>query len=185
MRVFLTGSQGVGKSSISEKLVSTYDFVAFDSRSKKFIKPENKNVQTDFDSSEFLKFQKLIYQFCLNEYLFERNSKNIIFSRSIVDSYAYIKYAFDKTRDHVNKIQLGHLLEDINIYRDLIEGTYFYIPIEFQITEKGNHLRALDEKYQKEIDILIKEYLDNSKISYITLTGSIDERVQQIMKEVK
>jgi hypothetical protein len=52
----------------------------------------------------------------------------------------------------------------------------FYIPIEFDMVSDG--VRKEDKKFQKEIDQIIKAYLDTSSI-----TGSVTERAEQI-KEI-
>lgn len=53
-----------------------------------------------------------------------------------------------------------------------------YLPIEFPIEEDG--VRNTDIENQKEIDFLIKNILDTSEVPYITVTGTVEERVKKI-----
>jgi nicotinamide riboside kinase len=54
----------------------------------------------------------------------------------------------------------------------------FYIPIEFPLEKDG--VRFEDDEYQKIIDLQIIKYLKRYKIPYITLTGTLEERLKQI-----
>ena len=53
-----------------------------------------------------------------------------------------------------------------------------YVPIEFELTDDG--LRSVDPEEQAAIDFMIKNILDTAGIKYITVTGTIEERVAQI-----
>lgn len=53
-----------------------------------------------------------------------------------------------------------------------------YVPIEFELTEDG--LRSVDLEEQAAIDFMIKNILDTAGIKYITVTGTVEERVAQI-----
>ena len=53
-----------------------------------------------------------------------------------------------------------------------------YIPIEFPIEEDG--VRDADPTNQEKMDFLIKNLLDTSGVKYITVTGTVEERVKQI-----
>jgi hypothetical protein len=53
-----------------------------------------------------------------------------------------------------------------------------YVPIEFELAEDG--LRSADPGEQAAIDFMIKNILDTAGIEYITVTGTVEERVAQI-----
>lgn len=57
-----------------------------------------------------------------------------------------------------------------------------YLPITFRL--QGDGARSEDEEYQKEIDRKIKQIVDNYGIPYISVSGSTEERVQQIKDAV-
>ncbi len=56
----------------------------------------------------------------------------------------------------------------------------FYLPIEIPFQADG--IRSEDREFQKEVDRCYKEYLDSRGIKYITLTGSVQERVDEALK---
>jgi len=58
----------------------------------------------------------------------------------------------------------------------------FYIPIEFPIEKDG--LRFEDEHYQEIIDLQILKLLKRYKIPYITVSGTIEERLAIIRKHI-
>ena len=59
----------------------------------------------------------------------------------------------------------------------------FYLPIEFPIVPDG--LRPLDPDFQKEIDERMVKLLDLHDVKYESLTGSVEERIEQLTERVK
>ena len=57
----------------------------------------------------------------------------------------------------------------------------FYLPVEFPMEEDGFRSKEL----QSVVDIAYKAYLDKKGIKYITLTGSIEERVKQALSYIR
>lgn len=53
-----------------------------------------------------------------------------------------------------------------------------YTPIEFDLVDDG--LRSMDKGEQAAIDFLIKNLLDTAGVNYITVTGTVEERIAQI-----
>lgn len=53
-----------------------------------------------------------------------------------------------------------------------------YTPIEFDLVDDG--LRSMNKEEQSAIDFLIKNLLDTAGVDYITVTGTVEERVDQI-----
>jgi hypothetical protein len=64
------------------------------------------------------------------------------------------------------------------------DAVYVYFPIEFEIVSDGT--RSIDKEFQNEIDCIIHEILEELKTrygtKYITVSGSVEERVKQIEK---
>lgn len=167
MRIFLTGAQGTGKSTLVKQLAELLpNHELHDSMSREFMKGD-KNVQ--FTSE----FQKQISLYCLNLYV---NKRDIICSRSYFDSIAYPKHANE----------YPEIINMVENYRDLMfqdDCYYFYLPIEFEISDGGNDLRVTDKQYQKEIDQIIQEEIKKIGSDRVfTITGSIGERINKIIK---
>ena len=171
MRVFFTGAQGTGKSTLVNKIFSEYYLCRFDSMSRDFMKKRDDQF-TDY-------FQKRISLYCLNKYV---NEDDFICSRSFFDSIAYPTHS-----GHKDMVAMVRMYEDMLFEDDCI---YFYLPIEFSISENGNNLRVTDEKYQKDIDQLIRNEIENQKVlghleegrNFFVLTGSIEQRLEQVRK---
>jgi len=56
----------------------------------------------------------------------------------------------------------------------------FHLPVEFPMEEDGFRSKEL----QPIVDAAYKEYLDRKGIKYITLTGSVEERVEQALNHI-
>lgn len=187
--IYLMGAHGTGKSTLVRALQEKLpNMKLMTDMSKLFLSVEEKDVQTDYNSEEFLKFQKRIFLWCAREYVF---AEDTIFSRSLVDSYAYILYAYEKTRSPYAKNALTQILNLIPTYLQETDGLYVYLPIEFSLTNDGNLLRPLDREYQVAIDRCITSFLDarhplsglkEDRLSYITVVGSVENRVKRVME---
>ena len=187
MRIFFCGAQGTGKSTLVHALHSNFDpqYKKIDSMSKLFLTEKRKNVQTNIDSPEYFSFQKEILLYCLNLYIFE---PEFISSRSIIDSYAYLYYALRHTK--TNKENIGRLFSILQMYEDSCFGDdtlYFYLPVEFEISKDGNALRNTDDVYQKEIEKLMMDSIEEIKnrrnVNFYTVTGTVEERLIKV-KEI-
>lgn len=67
-------------------------------------------------------------------------------------------------------------------HRDNPDILVVYVPIEFEIEDDG--VRNIDKADQAKMDFLIKNLLDTAGISYITVTGTVEERISQIENEL-
>lgn len=167
MRIFLTGAQGTGKSTIVKQLGEILPtHTVHDSMSKLFMNG-NKDTQLKED------FQKMISLYCLNLYV---NERDIICSRSYFDSIAYPSYYNE----------YPEIIEMVRYYKDMLfqdDCYYFYLPIEFDISQNGNDLRIVDPYYQRAIDSIIRREIctiDSDRV--FCITGSVPERIDSIKR---
>lgn len=179
VKIILTGAAGTGKTTLNKALQpileQEYDNLEIiDSMSEKFFKKEDFE---DLNSDRYLQAQKNIYEYAKNQYLADRN---ILSSRGFADSYAYIKHSYDKTFKKEFQDLIKENFEN-NKKLMLSSRVYtFYIPIEFEI--EGKELRSTNKEFQKETDRNIKEFLDGTRTIYTTVTGSVKQRVKQVLK---
>lgn len=173
MRIFFTGSQGTGKSTLVN-LLEIKDHKKFDSISSLFMK--DSTIQTKYGSKEWFDFQRKISLKCLDIYV---NERDFICSRSYFDSIAYPQRAGDR-----KLVSMTRYYEDLLFDKDTY---YFYLPIEFEISKEGNELRSTDREYQRQIDSIIEREFQNLSLKYggvcdnfYTLTGSIEERLSKV-----
>ena len=172
MRIFFTGAQGTGKSTLVKELAKRHpELTVHDSMSKKF-------MDGDKDKQLTSEFQKRISLYCLNLYV---NERNFISSRSYFDSIAYPTYHINHDKDNTIILDMVRIYEKLMFEDDCI---YFYLPIEFEISEGNNLLRITDPNYQREIDKIIRDEIEYINQHYpgkvITLHGSVEERLKEI-----
>jgi thymidylate kinase len=176
MRVFLSGAQGVGKSTIINSLESSLS--KRDSYSKRFLL-KDKNSQLK-NSPNNKSFQDRILLHCLSIYV---NEDNFISSRSIIDSYAYTE--INQPKEPFYRNMMDYYSEYLFTETDI----YCYIPIEFELSLSGNSLRSDDREYQLLVDSKIREIFDilkNSKKStFLILEGSLESRVNKLLKNIR
>lgn len=166
MRIFFCGAQGTGKSTLVYRLSHYFpNAEIYDSMSALFMKKK----EEQFTES----FQNKVNVYCFNIFLNSR--EDLIMSRSIIDSLA-----MNTKKKDLNFIE-SLILDSI---RD--DDYYFYLPIEFKISQREDGLRELDSKYQKKIDKKILRYFNEhpAKKKFI-IKGTIEERLQQILKIIR
>lgn len=104
--------------------------------------------------------------------------QQVISTRSPIDGIIYTKYYTpDKLEDSLEK-----LITTFDKFKDKIEGI-FYIPIEFELEDDG--VRFNNKEDQKNIDILIQEFIKENKLNVITVKGSIEERTKTVVETIR
>jgi GTPase SAR1 family protein len=114
----------------------------------------------------------------LAERVTELMQENIVTDRTIIDVMAFT-YCSDKT----NIINA----EDFEFYAKRFVSQYDYL---FYISPKGlpmedNGVRETDLKYRKSIDTTIQQLLFRHRHNYINLSGTTEERIGQVLKEIQ
>jgi hypothetical protein len=162
VRIAFTGSHGVGKSTLLWELHSLLPLpFVFDGVARKHktyldkLSPTGKQTYLDL-------------WYVWKHYL----TYNYESSRSIYDTWAYAQLTVHQDF-HRN---LFHWAKN-HIWYDYL----FYVPIEFDLISDG--VRPDGRKYQLQHDKRLKLILDYHGVPYHTLTGTLEQRVQQ-MKDV-
>lgn len=172
-RIGFTGTQSVGKTTLVNALKQTEEFKGYNFRTERSKYLMDQGIPLNNDST--LKGQCVF----LAERSMELMCDNIITDRTIIDVMA-----FADSSTSMNSTEKSHFMM---LSHNLI-SEYDYI---FYISPKGidvedNGVRTTDVEYRHKIDLSIKSIIDcySSKIkNYNTLTGSTEERIQQI-KEI-
>ena len=105
----------------------------------------------------------------------EHVEEYIISDRSLVDLLGYIRTNNDATIPKYFVSMLEELLWRESTYFDL----YCYLPIEFPL--QLDHVRPADVEYHKAVDINILQILHEYRLPYKQITGSIEDRCQQVL----
>lgn len=167
-RIILTGAQGTGKTTLMNALAvdGTRTFsVARDVALEDGWTPESVASEAH---------QKKVFD-ALHKAL--SSKKSYISDRGLTCVAAY-------TADGVMSGSISKKFADkqiaklVKFHNSNPDTLIVYTPIEFPIV--GDGVRDTDTINQYKIDFIIRELLDSLNIKYITVTGSVEERVKQI-----
>lgn len=182
MKICLTGSHGTGKSTILKVLQEKLPGYTFQISSPTREAVGKDSTKLNFGTTE--ESQKLIAAKVID--LVEKASQNYVTTRSLIDVLAYTIY-FSKVNEE--NFPTGDFIAK---QFELVEkhkkdfDIYFYLPIEFDIPEieLGKEFREGQENkdYHKTIDIILQFLLWTFDIPYIVIKGTVEERVEKILK---
>lgn len=162
MRIGLTGSHSTWKSTLTKHFTNQIEEIARWVIAEKG-KPETLSKE-ELDDFELVIMKRQIEA--------ENSMQDFISDRTVIDVLAYANTMCRPSMTARLK-EMAEMHLESNPY-DLV----FYIPIEFPLEKDG--IRFEDEQYQKMIDLQILKYLKRYKIPYITLTGTVKERLRKI-----
>ena len=183
-KIYLTGAQGVGKTTILNALRDLQLQGTFNI-DYKFITEVSRKLNSEYNIPINKESTNITQLLIFNKYLelFLLSGDKFVSDRSIVDVLAYTSYFvhLKEDSDKIEKVEKWLIKELAFIFANIknkIEGIYFYFPIEFPV--KKDNFRSEDEKYRKQIDNFILGFLSYYKIPYIEVRGSIEERLKKI-----
>lgn len=167
-RIVLTGAQGTGKTTLMNALAT--DGTKTLSIAREQAIAEGWNAETG--SSE--EYQKKLFATLLKAL---SSKKNYISDRglSCVAAYTFDGAIKGKIKKKTADAQYGKIQK---FHEENPDVLLVYLPIEFEIENDG--MRNTNKEEQEKIDFIIKNLLDTSGVKYITVTGSVEERVKQI-----
>ena len=167
-QIILTGAQGTGKTTLMNELAKdgTKTLSIARETAVELGWPVAPEKLEDYQKTLFSKMQKAL-----------SSKKNYISDRGLTCvaahtfSEALVENITKETADNQYlKLQKFH--------KDNPDILVVYVPIEFEISDDG--VRNVDKGNQEKIDFLIKNILDTAGIKYITVTGTIEQRLAQI-----
>lgn len=163
----LVGAHGTGKSSLIRKIKELKPYIYCTDGFSRPVK-RIKEITQISDSLEQIIINELTVWNWLN------NIDNIYYlsARSIIDAIVYSDYLdFD----------IGELMK-VFVENNKKTIKYFYIPIEFEL--KSDNYRPSNITYQKDIDVMLKDFLINNNIDYQIISGDFNERVDKLLKQL-
>ena len=170
MRYVLVGAQGSGKSSVLHHFDTKMNIIT------EVVRNLAKDEQIPVNEQGSFHGQTRIFDTYLD--VLSRTETPFISDRGLVDVIAYTAYNMkdkgEEGEEFLTK-QIDKLVEWSQKYPDTV---YFYVPIEFPVVYDG--FRSMDEDFRTEIDNNIHEILEGMGVDYVTLHGSIEERVAQV-----
>ena len=171
MRVLFTGAQGTGKTTIITSLPDTITKIQGITRS---VVQKNGFQFNDGATDES---QRAIFD---TKKKALEETPEFVSERSLIDVLSYTWYQSQYGKCSAEEFARQYS-ETLNFIKNHPDDVYVYFPIEFELVADGT--RSLDSQYQKEIDKCIKILLDTFHVKYITMTGSVENRLK-ILKNV-
>lgn len=169
MKYAISGSHGVGKSTLIEELKKQEWIVVYDEVARRAIEKCGK-FPHEMTTEEQGQFEKYVLD---NQIMFEISAdkkKQNIFDRGVLDVLAYSVHL--KEFIELKREAISHILR--NPY-----DVTFYIPIEFPM--EGDWVRKEDEAFRTEIDGYMRYLLDVYGGNVVEVRWSVQERVNIIL----
>jgi predicted ATPase len=164
----LIGSHGTGKTTLLKEVSTRFpNYYVTDGFSRPVIKI-GKMLELSNDEKQYAinELSAWAYQNYLTH-------KNVISTRSLVDCIIYSAIL-------TPNVNIDEIIELFEKTKDQVEY-FFYIPIEFDFVDDPDRLSAeLQVKIDGVIQKFIAGYIPEEKV--VTLTGTVEERLEQISK---
>lgn len=166
-RIVLTGAQGTGKTTLMNEL--TKDGTRAISHIRKTAVENGLDISNATEDGQKLYFKTLKKELS--------SKKNYVSDRGLSCVAAY---TFDKAivSEITKKTADKQYMDLVKFHTDNPDVLLVYVPVEFAVADDGE--RSTDKEFQAKIDFLIKNILETSGVKYITVTGSVEERLLQI-----
>ena len=176
MKIGLAGAGGTGKGTLGEKLAKHYDFVFLPSHIEETGRSFGMTSYRDgYDQMKAYAFQHAImYGQIYQERAIEIAKLNMIAERTTLD---YIPYFLQR------RFPLGTHKKYLDMARNWAK-TYdaiIYLPIDFKAQDaKEKSWKERDPKCQMNTDCIIKIEIEKSKVPFIEVRGTVEERLSQV-----
>lgn len=177
MRIGICGAQGTGKSTLAAALAEKLGMPLITEQARKAAAAMGIEDLSTLRGRPFTgaQFQKN----CLNRQIVaEDDLDSFISDRTTLDNAVYwLKWHSHNAGFIENLIYYTQAEKQAALY-DLI----IYVPIEIPLED--DNFRSVNPAYQREIDYLLGLFLKSKDRHYITVQGSLEERVAQVVAEV-
>jgi len=172
MRIGLTGTMSVGKTTLVKALQQHPEFENYNFATERSKYLNSLGIPLNFETT--IEGQTIF----LAERVTELMQENIITDRTILDVIAFTQCA--------NKVSII----DSDAFEKYAKRFIFQYDYIFYISPKGisvedNGVRETDVDYRNKIDETIQKLLLKHGPIYYELTGSTEERIEQILKTIK
>lgn len=164
MKIAITGAMGVGKTTLANHIAEANGFTLLPEVARILIDEgykldEGTTVEIEY---EILKRQKLL----------EDHEGPYISDRCLVDLMAYCAVLFPEEKEL--------LFEIARTLKDAKYDAIIYVAPEFALEDDGE--RSVNPEFQTAIDDRIKDILESLKIKWHKVTGSREDRLNQVLK---
>lgn len=178
MRIGITGAQGTGKTTLASALSKVLEIPLIKEQARFVAKrlKINRMSELKYDPELAATFQLE----CLHSQLRAENLYSCFVSdRTTIDNAVYwLKWHSHRHESWKNNQYYQMALSNVLNY-DLV----IYVPPEIHLQDDG--FRSVNSFYQAEIDLYIRCFLAYVETDWITVTGSLENRVNKVLVELK
>lgn len=174
MKIALSGTQGVGKTTLFNILSEESNFINY-----KFFNEIVRNLHKQYNIKINECGDDTTQLLIAGEHFKNTLSNDIITDRCMLDCWVYTKYLFKYKK--INE----ELFNIIKYYFDITIEKYdhiFYISPEFDIID--DNFRSIDKQFQNDTHLFFIEEVNKYKHIH-KINGSIEERIKQIKNIIK
>lgn len=177
-KIGICGSHGTGKTTLAKRLSEETGLPLIIEQARIVAEQLNINIRDLEPKSR----EGFLFQYgCLNYQIKEEQARwlGFVSDRTTIDNAAYWTKLYAglwPARYSLRYYEVA--FNNVKNY-DLI----IYVPIEFELVDDGVRHIGLD--MQKEIDIYIRAYLSLNARNYITVSGTTEERLERVLKELR
>ena len=173
-KIAIVGSFATGKTTLAEAASRRLDLPLLPEAAREVAALGFKLDKDATPEVETLIFLKQLYN--------ELTHPDFVGDRSLIDVMAYAGWVLD---NQARRPETALWEECVRIAQVHLRSQYshvFYLPIEFPIVPDG--LRPLDPGFQREIDERMLGLLRDHAVSYRTLSGSVEQRLNGLSDAV-
>lgn len=174
MKLGISGAQSTGKTTLLNALRSETFFKDFSVCNEVTRKVASYGIPINEQGNSVTQ-ELIMNQHIVNLVMHDK----MITDRTSLDGFIYTTYLHEKGQvDHQTWQYAKEVMKKTLPMYDIL----FYIAPEFDIVADG--VRSVDIEFRKDIVDLFDEYIYTKNLNVIKLTGSVRDRIQQVMEAV-
>ena len=177
IQIVFTGAQGTGKTTLVNRLAEKYNI-----RTLSIARDKANETGWTAATPGSVEYQKDLYD-TLYKKLSSKKSYLSDRALSCVAAYTFNHALADMENAEFKKLADTQYKKFCKFHNDNPDVLIVYTPVEFEIENDG--VRSTDKELQAQIDFLIKNILDTTGAQYLTVTGTVEERLEQIISELE
>src|SRR6056300_236144 len=175
MRIAFTGAQSTGKTTLLNALKADeafrYKYEFIDEITRRMQKKGLKINEAGGNTTQLL---------IMNEHIKNLLYENAIMDRCAIDGVVYTHWLYKQ-----NKVEKWVWDYSVDVFTHYVNNydIIFYLKPEFDIVDDG--VRSVDVSFRDEIVELFDRYIKHVRIPVITLSGTVEERLNKFYSTIK
>ncbi len=177
MRIGITGGHGTGKTTLAEALAKQTGLPLIEEQAR--VVAQTLGIETVKSLKDDPKLGSKFQWECLNQQLRAEKRQSFISDRTTIDNAVYwLRHHAHRWPSEATNFYYQRALGNVRNY-DLI----IYVPPEIMPEDDG--FRGTDRSQQLEIDTYIRAFLALTEADFITVSGTLEERIEKAVGAIK